>query len=525
MIAHAQKMQQFSVTGDPKTTQVTPPIIPQYTITPDSTGLLETFQPSGRTFTFNNAFFQNLGTNGRTCFTCHQPQEGWTVSAAGVADRFNSSNGTEPIFRLVDGAVCPTADVSNLKAKRHAYKLLIEKGLIRVGLPTPANAEFKITGIVDPYNCNTNPVTGLTGNPQTGYTGIVSVYRRPLPSTNVDFLSTVMWDGRQSLSAPSAGQDGRKSDLKGVALSATLVHAQAINPPTDAQLGEMADFMGGLFTAQIFDYKAFSLTGNNAKGGAVNLSLELSNYFNGVNDPVGLNPNNDPRQKPFTTQIFDLYSPWANPKLSSADGALGLSPELKNAGLTNILNIIGADLKRVTDYRQSVARGEALFNSPDITISGVSGLNDETFSNGVTVPTVFPKEQGGSCGVCHDSPNVGHHSVRAPLNIGIPNAGAEKPPVLDISGLPVFTVQCVAGPFAGKTYQVTDLGRAMITGKCAHIGRFKGPILRGLASRAPYFHNGSAASLMDVVNFYDQRFTIGFTAQQKTDLVNFLNTL
>ena len=53
----------------------------------------------------------------------------------------------------------------------------------------------------------------------------------------------------------------------------------------------------------------------------------------------------------------------------------------------------------------------------------------------------------------------------------------------------------------------------------------KGPILRGLAARAPYFHNGSAATLMDAVNFYDKRFGIGFTDQQKQDLVNFLNTL
>jgi len=65
----------------------------------------------------------------------------------------------------------------------------------------------------------------------------------------------------------------------------------------------------------------------------------------------------------------------------------------------------------------------------------------------------------------------------------------------------------------------------MISGKCEDIGRFKGPILRGLAARAPYFHNGSAASLRDVVDFYDQRFTIGFTHKEKTDLVNFLNTL
>jgi cytochrome c peroxidase len=65
----------------------------------------------------------------------------------------------------------------------------------------------------------------------------------------------------------------------------------------------------------------------------------------------------------------------------------------------------------------------------------------------------------------------------------------------------------------------------MISGNCVDIGKFKGPILRGLASRAPYFHNGGAATLLDVVDFYDQRFNIGFTHQQKADLVAFLSSL
>ena len=103
--------------------------------------------------------------------------------------------------------------------------------------------------------------------------------------------------------------------------------------------------------------------------------------------------------------------------------------------------------------------------------------------------------------------------------------GEKAPPALDISGLPVFTLTCTQGPLAGTVYKVTDPGRAMISGKCKDIGRFKGPILRGLASRAPYFHNGSAATLRDVVDFYDQRFGIGFTCKEKTDLANFLNTL
>lgn len=53
----------------------------------------------------------------------------------------------------------------------------------------------------------------------------------------------------------------------------------------------------------------------------------------------------------------------------------------------------------------------------------------------------------------------------------------------------------------------------------------KGPILRGLSSRAPYFHNGSATTLFDVIEFYDRRFEMGFTAQEKADLVAFLSAL
>jgi cytochrome c peroxidase len=65
----------------------------------------------------------------------------------------------------------------------------------------------------------------------------------------------------------------------------------------------------------------------------------------------------------------------------------------------------------------------------------------------------------------------------------------------------------------------------MISGKCADIGKLKGPVLRGLAARAPYFHNGSAATLSDAVDFYDQRFNLNLTPQQKADLVAFLQTL
>jgi cytochrome c peroxidase len=100
-----------------------------------------------------------------------------------------------------------------------------------------------------------------------------------------------------------------------------------------------------------------------------------------------------------------------------------------------------------------------------------------------------------------------------------------SPLALDIGGPPVFTLWCPSGPLAGNTFEVTDPGRSLITGKCADMGKLKGPILRGLAARAPYFHNGSAATSGDVVELHNQRFGIGFTEQQKADLVAFLDSL
>lgn len=174
-----------------------------------------------------------MGTNGRTCFTCHQPQNGWGVSAKDVAERFERSAGTDPIFRLVDGATCPSDDVSTLRARKRAYKLLTEKGLIRVGLAVPATAEFVVTAIDDPYRCSTNPETG---------SGILSMYRRPLPTTNIGFLSAVMWDGRENTGK------GLTADLKSQARDATLGHAEAAASPTDAQLDEIVSFQLGIFT-------------------------------------------------------------------------------------------------------------------------------------------------------------------------------------------------------------------------------------------------------------------------------------
>jgi cytochrome c peroxidase len=463
-IAHAQKMRAYfdtDIGAQPK-----PPVIPKFQIDFDQSGLVATVQRGGATVTSQNAFFANLGTNDRTCFSCHQPQNGWTVSAASVQARFYASFGDDPIFRLVDGATCPTEDISSIEAKHQAYSLLLSKGLIRIGLPVPAAPQFRITSVEDPYNCNTNPATGLTSTT----TGIVSVYRRPLPATNLGFLSTIMWDGRE----PTLQQQG---------IDATRIHAQATTDPNTTQQQQIVNFESGVITAQLFDNKVKFLNADGATGGPVTLQKQVAGFFVGINDPLGLNP----KGTPFTPTIFDLYQAWKS---------IGGSGD--EAG-----------------YRLSVARGEDLFNDTPINITGVAGLNDA-----LNQPSI-----SGFCGTCHDTPDVGNHSVKAPLNIGIANAGVGAPPALDISGLPIFTLQCVAGPLAGKNFIVTDPGRALISGNCADIGKLKGPILRGLAARAPYFHNGSAATLLDVVNFYDQRFNIGFTEQDRRDLAAFLQTL
>jgi hypothetical protein len=206
------------------------------------------------------------------------------------------------------------------------------------------------------------------------------------------------------------------------------------------------------------------------------LVLSQQNFFVGINDPLGGNPTN----AAFTPVIFTLYQPWLSLK-SNNPAAIA---------------------------KASIARGEELFNSKTIHIEGVAGLNDDLGL--ADIP--------GTCGTCHDTPNFGNHSLAVPLNIGV---GDPTSP-LDVSYLPVITLR---NKQTQQSVSTTDPGRALITGKWKDIGRLKGPILRGLASRAPYFHNGSAKTLSDVIDFYNVRFNVGLTAQEKADLVAFLNAL
>jgi cytochrome c peroxidase len=140
----------------------------------------------------------------------------------------------------------------------------------------------------------------------------------------------------------------------------------------------------------------------------------------------------------------------------------------------------------------------------------------------------------GTCGTCHDTPNVGNHSSPTPLNIGVGDPSPQNQAVslggLDISYLPKI-MACKADTVTHEVIEprtcvtTTDLGQALIDGRFDHIGKLKGPILRGLAARAPFFHNGSARTLLDAVRFYEGRFGVSFTRQEESDLVAFLSSL
>ena len=433
----------------------------------DPSGFVETYNINNTSIDLTGPFFQSLGTNGRACFSCHRPMEAWSVSAAEVRLRFLLTQGRDPIFRPNDGSNCDRhIDTSTLEGRRAAYSLLLSRGLIRIFLPVPADAQFSVVSVENPYGCND--------------TSTLSMYRRPLPATNLTFLSTVMFDGRES--SPQTGTQkityatnpaDLLADLAHQAIDATTGHAQAVTPPRPQQLQDIVNFEMQLRTAQAIDFHAGSLNAGGASGGPVALASQP--FFIGINDSFPPSFHFNPSGAPFNPAIFDLFNAWTD---------------------------------SYNPARASIARGQAVFNTKTINITRVAGINDVL---GVAAIS-------GSCGTCHDALNVGNHSVSAPLNIG---TGDLTSP-LDVSYLPEITLR---NNTTGVTVQTTDPGRALVTGLWADIGKVKGPILRGLAARAPYFHNGSAASLSDVVTFYDKRFNIGFTDQEKADLIAFLNSL
>jgi len=462
-------------------------------------GASQTISTNGKAIDMTGPFFQNLGSNGRACVSCHQPSDGMSVSAANVQARFTATQGMDPIFRTVDGSNCNhSIDVSSLAGRSDAYSLLRTRGLIRVALDVPAIADYQVMSVNNPYGCNE--------------TSKISMYRRPLPATNLRFLSAVMFDGRES--SPATGTtkisywnypDSLQSDLAHQALDATKGHAEGDGShPTPTEQKQIVDFEMSLYTAQAVSSTAGNLNAQGATGGTD--ALVKQPFFISSNSSVNfLLPQFEqpgglvtPGDGKFTSDIFGTFSAWANAPYNSP--------------------------------RAAIARGQAIFNSKTINITGVAGINDDLASGGLFAGGLLALP--GTCGTCHDTPNVGNHSFPTPLDIGTGDPSLTNVLVnkggLDTSYLPLIVV-CKKDPATGfptdNCKTTTDLGQALVDGKFDHVGKIKGPILRGLSARAPYFHNGSAQSLKDVVHFYENRFGLVLTPREESDLVAFLSAL
>jgi hypothetical protein len=353
--------------------------------------------------------------------------------------------------------------------------MLLSKALIRVGIGIPANAEFDLVAVDDPY-----------GHASASE---LSLFRRVLPSTNLGFISTVMWDGRETfkdatttdcLMGTATCFASIHFDLADQASGATTGHAQAPEAPTTEELDAIVAFESSLTTAQVFDDDVGELRVHHGQGGPRDLARQP--FYFGINDVLARDYRTGAA---FNPAIFTLYDVWAQEASHARD-------KRQRPG---------------EQERASVYRGQQIFNTRTIRITGVGGLNDD-----LGIPEI-----DGTCGTCHDAPGAGSHSVPVPLNIGTADASRRTP------DMPLYTLRHKVAPF--EEVQTTDPGRALVTGAWKDIGRFKGPVLRALASRPPYFHNGSAKDLAAVVDFYDQRFAIGLSAKDKRDLVAFLRTL
>lgn len=399
----------------------------------------------GSVSTKDHPFFEPLGANGRACVTCHQPANAMSISTAALRERWNETQGKDPVFAAVDGSNCPDLPQADIRS----HSLLLERGLFRIPLPWPPKdaaghrikPEFRIEVVRDPAGCNSSPVYGLAGANLS-----ISVYRRPRMAANLDSLVA----GPDGLSLMS---DAREPTLRSQAVSAALNHEQANRPPTVEQLQQIVTFESQIYAAQFADIRGGLLNEKDAPP-----ILGPDNLATGKAGNLGSGK--------FSTRLFDV---WRKPE---GAGDLGLQLE----------------------FRASVARGSDIFFTRRL--------------------------QGGSytCATCH-TPGTTRW-----MDIGTSEPSADEP-----AELPLFRVTCdsAAPPHAslGRVIYTQDPGRALISGKCADVGAIVLQQLRGLAARAPYFSNGSAQTLREVVDYYERRFGIGYTSQERQDLLNFLRVL
>jgi cytochrome c peroxidase len=465
----------------------TPSCLPQSFSMQDLTGLIASFQTGGEVTTSDNAFFQNFGSNGRTCFTCHQPQNGWSITPSTVQSVYTNTKGTDPLFAPIDGSNCPNLGAA---ATRPGPQFIAARGQMfnhantRISIAVPAVHDWvSVTVVADPTGCENSSIYGLP-------TGQASFYRRPLPSANTAFLfpagggsaNDIMWDARE----PS---------LESQFVDAAQNHAQAnqrqLKVLTAPALAQAVGFENGLFMGQSYDLSADDLTGGDGSG-ALGGALALTN------GSLPLLFTHAPKNgQPGEALTFDIF---------------------------NTLN--SAEQPWTAAQRASIQRGQTIFNTRTFEITNVRGLNDVP---GKTNPSL------GACSTCHNTVDVGNDFFLTPKATGVMDSTSNVlPPASDY---PVFAFLCPQGSITFYSnpvtvggvvydqYETTDPGVGWITGKCNDLGKMKVPALRGVGSRPPFFHGGNVPNMPGLVNFYNNRFNIGLSAQDQQDLVNFLNSL
>ena len=469
-------------------------ILPDYLEIPNAYGRLGIINAAGPIDTANHPFFKAMGSNGRACVTCHQPSDGMSLSVETIQQRWEQTDGKDPLFAAIDGSNCPNLDQDD----KASHSLLLEKGLIRVALPwpplpydgEPVKPEFSIEVVKDPTGCNVDPVWGVKGEKS-----VVSVFRRPRPVINVNHLVELpsgvpphdkfFFNDKSLLPKdPETGEfvslqlmaDGRGLSPRHQANDAALNHLERRAPLTEEQLSKIEGFELGLNVAQAFDNAGGDLTSPDSPPG-----LGPQSLLDADKGMLGNNPVN---------KIFGDFSMWRH-----ADETTLTSQQA---------------------FQQSVARGAEVFYSKRFFIRDVGAYNDKGIGN------PFKRSCGSGC---HNTTAMGMDLAPGFMDLGLNNWPWQK----SRSDLPLFKVTCDASAvpqsYLGRTIYTHDPGRALITGKCADVGATMTQQMRALAARPPYFANGSADSLREVIDLYDRRFNIGYSDQEKSDLINFLRTL
>lgn len=444
-------------------------------------GRLGILNADGPIATEGHPFFEPLGSNARACVTCHQPGNAMSLSVETIRERWRSTHGKDPLFAAIDASDNPSLP----QERESSHSLLVNRGLFRVGLPWPPEGnpdpEFSIEIVRDPTGVNRDPVWGLTSAMPT-----VSVFRRPRPAVNLKYVLVpdngvfnvklgVLLDKDPATGKPVSMNlmaDARSGTLEIQAQSAYHDHQEGKGRLSPDQLNRIIAFESQVYAAQVWDNGAKDLTEANGPGalGPLNLLREKEGILNSPNKPVFLS--------------FDSW-------------------------------------KSDTELRRSVARGNDIFLNRNFWVRDVAHINSIGLAN--------PAKR--SCAVCHNAVMSGMDRAPGWVDLGTTNYPTwTEPKAMNEPGeLPVFKVTCRADakphPFLGRTIYTSDPGRGLITGTCADVGAITMGQFRGLAARAPYFSNGSAKNLMELVDYYDRRFDIRLTTQEKQDLVNFLGVL